>query len=105
MTEEIHKQDSKFICSECEFENNIPGYCAACDLGYMKKVCECQSGNYAFECCEPELEAIEKEMAKKIAADFESESSKELKEIEAQETAEQEEKERLLKEDSEAAQD
>src|SRR5665811_2022625 len=76
-------QDVKFKCPNCEFENHIQGYCPMCEEAYMKKVCECNSGDYAYTCCEPELEEKERELEKKLSEELESETNKEdLKELE-----------------------
>ena len=61
-TNEEHIKDQKYICPTDGFESHIPGYCPVDDTNYLKKVCECDSGDYASTCCEPELEAHEKEM-------------------------------------------
>ncbi len=78
-------QEKKFICPSCEFENSIPGYCPICDEAYMKKVCECDSGEFASLCCEPELEAeeraLEEAMAQELERVVEGEDLEELKEV------------------------
>lgn len=71
-------KDKKFVCPGCNFESAIPGYCPIDDENYMKKVCECESGMYASECCEPELEAQEREMEKAIEEEFTQEVEKEV---------------------------
>lgn len=77
-------KEKKFICPNCEFENSIPGYCPICDEAYMKKVCECDSGEFASVCCEPELEseerALEEQMEQELSRVVEQEDLEELKE-------------------------
>lgn len=88
-------QDVKYKCDKCGFENHIQGYCPMCEEGYMKKVCECNSGNYAYTCCEPELEDEEKEMKKRLTDELEKEKAKEIERLEKIEL------ERQAKEDAE----
>jgi hypothetical protein len=106
MTDQII-QEKKFTCTntDCDFENYIPGYCPQCEEGYLRKVCECKSGKFASECCEPEMEKVEKEMEAKIASDFNKEK---IKELTAEEKAEQkriEEEERLFREAAKESED
>ena len=91
-------QEKKFVCPECGFESAIAGYCPVDDANYMKKICECESGSFASECCEPELEKVEKEMENKMSAELDEENEKEVRasermEISLEEAAEQEERE------------
>ncbi|MCC6639442.1 hypothetical protein IT409_02700 [Candidatus Falkowbacteria bacterium] len=91
-------QDKKYTCPQCGFESALPGYCPVDDANYMKKVCECQSGSYASECCEPELEKEEKEMENKMTAELNDELEKEVEasermEISLEEAAELENQE------------
>jgi hypothetical protein len=92
MTEE-HIKDQKYVCPACGFENSIPGYCPMDDENYMKKVCECDSGMYASQCCEPELETREKEMEKAIEQELNQELEKEITESMKEEKAQLEQEE------------
>lgn len=77
-TEEKPFQDVKYTCPNCGFENYIAGYCPSCEEDYLRKVCECESGKYAAQCCEPELEEIEKKMREEATKEAEREGKKEL---------------------------
>lgn len=95
-------QDQKFICNNCGFDSpEGAGYCPMCDVGYMVKVCECGSGNYAHECCEfdPEMEKKQEEMKKELA----KETAEEIKVIAKEEIKEEEEEDQLFKEAQEEA--
>jgi len=76
-----HIQDVKFKCDNCEFEDHIQGYCPSCEEAYMKKVCECDSGDYAYTCCEPDLELKEKEMEAKLNKELEKEEERKNEEL------------------------
>lgn len=93
-------QDQKYICNKCGFDAHDGGYCPMCEEGYMVKVCECQSGKYAYECCEIDLEEVKKaeemknelkaQTEKEIAVIAKKEIEKEIKEEELFEEAKEE---------------
>jgi len=101
--EEAKQQDVRYKCNNntCDFENYIAGYCPMCDKGYLKKVCECQSGKYASDCCEPDLEKKEKEMAEKMSKELEKELNKEISESVENEKIKEEEEKKLFENDEE----
>lgn len=93
---EEHIKDKKYVCPSCGFESHIAGYCPIDDENYMKKVCECDSGSYASECCEPELEEQEKMMEQEIEQEFADELDQEMRESMTQEAQEIEDEEKFF---------
>lgn len=92
--QEEHTKDIKNICTACGFDSHIAGYCPQCEEGYMKKVCECDSGQYASTCCEPELVDSEAELERKLNEELskkaEEEDLAELKKIAEEQASEEE---------------
>jgi len=93
-------QETKFSCPECAFESKVAGYCPSCDEGYMKKLCECSSGSFATDCCEPDLDekerAVVEEIEEELDKEFESES---LEELRAKAIADEDEEDESLKDE------
>lgn len=94
-------QDQKYICNKCGFDSHEGGYCPMCDEGYMAKVCECQSGKYAHECCEIDMEEVKKE--EQMKNELKELTKEELAEIAKKELEQEEKEEELFEEAKEEA--